>query len=161
MVVRQSIVDSNLMKTLVFFDGLNEGGLAKLAELATILEMPADTELLREGEPAEYVYILLEGRVSLCLPMPGKVCADTAVSTLSTGQLLGWSALLPCSRSQASVYTLKTCRFVRFSAAELRSLCEHDHELGYHIMKNALTAVGQRLSECRMQQLDIFGSPDG
>jgi CRP/FNR family transcriptional activator FtrB len=161
MVVRQSIVDSNLMKTFVFFDDINEAGLAKLAELATVLEVPADTELLREGEPADYVYILLEGRVSLCLPIPGKVCADTAVSTLSKGQLLGWSALLPCSRWQASVYTLKTCRFVRVSAAELRSLCEHDYELGYHIMKNALTAVGQRLSECRMQQLDIFGELGG
>ncbi|TQV86138.1 cyclic nucleotide-binding domain-containing protein [Exilibacterium tricleocarpae] len=156
----QNAVDSQLLRELSLFEGLDRLRLEKVAALFTLVDIPVDTELLREGGQADYFYVLLEGRVALSVSIPGRAHYETTVSTLSKGQLVGWSALLPDGVWQASAHTLKPCRLLRVTATAVRDLCEADHEIGYRIMKNALAAVGQRLAGSRLQFLDIFGSRD-
>jgi|GEM_PF-989931 len=154
-------VDARLFRGLSLFAGLDDKRLAKIASQFTPLDIPAEAELLQEGEDADQLYILLEGRVSLSVAIPGRAQHETVVSTLSRGQLLGWSALLPNNFWKASAHTLKPCRLLRASGKAIRDLCERDHEIGYCLMKNALVTVGQRLEDCRLQSLNIFGSEDG
>ncbi len=151
------IINDQSFHSLSLFAGLDDRCLAKIASLFTLLNIPAGTELLHEGELADHLYILLEGRVSLSVSIPGKAQHETVVSTLSKGQLVGWSALLPNSTWQASVRSLKPCRLISIPATTVRDLCEQDREIGYYLMKNALAIVGQRLVDSRLQALDIFG----
>lgn len=154
------IINDQLFRGLSLFAGLDDQHLAKIAALFTPLNIPADTELIHEGEVTDHLYVLLEGRVSLSVSMPGKAQHETVVSTLSKGQLLGWSALLPNSTWQASARSLKPCSLISIPAKSVRELCEQDHEIGYCLMKNALASVGQRLADSRLQALDIFGAPN-
>ncbi len=154
------IINDQLYSSLSLFAGLDDQRLAKIAALFTPLTIPAGIELLHEGEPADHLYILLQGRVSLSVSIPGKAQHEAVVSTLSKGQLVGWSALLPNSTWQASVRSLKPCRLLSIPSTSVRELCEQDHEIGYRLMKNALASVGQRLADSRLQALDIFGRPD-
>lgn len=156
----QNTVDDQLLRGLSLFEGLDDKRLAKIASCFTPLNIPADTDLLSEGEDADQLYILLEGRVSLSVSIPGRAPCETTVSTLSRGQVVGWSALLPGNLWKASAHSLKPCRLIRVPGNVIRDLCEQDHEIGYFLMKNALVAVGQRLADCRLQLLDIFGTTD-
>ena len=93
--------------------------------------------------------------------VPGRAPEKSIVSTISRGELLGWSALLPGRMWQATARTLKPTRLLAIDGTKLRELCDRDHEIGYAVMKHVLTVVGQRLTESRLQLLDMFTHPDG
>ncbi len=156
----QNTVDDHLLRGLSLFQGIDNKRLRKIASHFTAFDIPVDTEILREGEIADHFYILLEGRASLSVSVPGRTRYETIVSTLSKGQLLGWSALLADNLWKASAYSVKPCRLIKCPGNVIRDLCEQDHDIGYWMMKNTLVAVGERLAESRLQLLDIFGARD-
>ncbi len=160
MAKRHPPIDSDLHHKIKRYSGLNTDDAASIANIASLREVPANTDLFTAGEPANKLYILLDGRVSLAIPVPGRSHAESVVSTVSKGELLGWSALLPDHVWQTSAHTIKDCRLIQIPGPELRQLCEHNTDFGYQITKLALSVVGQRLTACRLQILDIFGQAD-
>ena len=147
------------LRGMALFSDLDEGKLKKISAIARLEEAPAGTLLLREGDPADTVRVLVQGRVSLTITVPGR--KEATLATLSRGQLLGWSALIPGSRWAASARALKACTMVAISGADLLNVCKGDFELGYHCMKNAMAAVAERLAETRLLVLDMFGETNG
>ncbi len=131
----------------------------RLAQIGALELFEAGREIFAMGEPAEALRIVLEGRVGLELPMPGR--AAMLVAALSRGDMLGWSALRrSSSRWTATARATKTARCLAFPAAEVRELCELDHELGYTLMRHAFEVVALRLSDCRGRLLDLYGAPE-
>ena len=131
--------------------------LARVAAIARRLDAPGDVALFGEGDAADTAYFLIAGRVSLALRIPGR--ADAIVATLSAGELVGWSALLPARTWTATARTLEPASLLAIPGKDLVELCELDHELGYYVMRNALSTVAGRLSDTRLQLLDMFGKP--
>jgi CRP-like cAMP-binding protein len=118
---------------------------------------PAD-QLFRQGQPARELSVVLSGRISLTLDVPGK--PPVSVAALSRGDLLGWSALLggPTETTwSASAVASKHSTCLSFPGAALRELCERDHELGFFVMRHAFEEVAKRLRDCRVQLLDVYG----
>lgn len=146
------------LRGMALFSDLDDGKLKKISAIARFEEAPAGTLLLREGDLADTVRVLVRGRVSLTINVPGR--RDAILATLSRGQLLGWSALIPGSRWAASARALKACTTVAVPGTDLLSVCKRDSELGYHVMKNAMGAVAERLAETRLLVLDMFGETD-
>lgn len=148
------------LKKYSFFKPLTDERAEAIIASAKTTNIPADTEVLREGQQADNLYLVLEGRLSLAMYVPGRPPEKSIVSTISRGELLGWSALLPGRMWQATARTLKPTRLLVINGAELRALCDRDHETGYSVMKHVLAVVGQRLTESRLQLLDMFAHPD-
>ncbi|MFO7562364.1 MAG: cyclic nucleotide-binding domain-containing protein [Enhygromyxa sp.] len=137
---------------------LGRDHLARLAQIGSIERFSAATCLFREGEPALDLRLIVSGRVSLTLEVPGR--APMIVASLSRGDLLGWSALQGWagpSTWSASAMSSKASVCLRFPGAGLRELCEADHELGFCLMRHAFGVVGRRLRDCRVQLLDLYG----
>jgi CRP-like cAMP-binding protein len=138
---------------------LGRAHLERLAALGCIESHPHGAVIFHEGEAAELLRIVVEGRISLELTMPGR--AAMQIAALSRGDLLGWSALL--GRGDAAVRwtntarASKACRCIALDARALRELCELDHELGYYVMRHAFEVVAQRLADARVQLLDLYG----
>ncbi len=133
--------------------------LARMGRIATLEQFPAAACVFRQGDPALDIRLVLDGRVSLTLEVPGQ--APMIVAALSCGDLLGWSALqgwaAPTTWS-ASATASKATSCLRFPGAQLRELCEIDHELGFYVMRHAFDVVTQRLRDCRVQLLDVYGN---
>lgn len=137
---------------------LGERHLAQIARIGTLVDHPAETVLCERGSPAETLYVLLSGRVTLTLEVPGREAATMVA--LSRGDVLGWSAL--CGWAATSTWTMtarvtKASRGLLVPGAALRALCDRDHELGFHMMRFAFETLAQRLEDCRVQQLDMYG----
>jgi CRP/FNR family cyclic AMP-dependent transcriptional regulator len=137
-------------------------GLAHLERLAAIGVSESHeqgVELFHEGEPADMLRIVVEGRIALELALPGR--PPRIVASLSRGDLLGWSALLGPSSGMASwtatARATKASICLAFPGAEVRRLCEQDHELGYYLMQHAFTVVAHRLADTRLSLLDLYG----
>ncbi len=151
-------VDPALIGSFRLFGTLDEPEKQALAEMATVEEVPAGGLILEEGDPADCVYLVAEGRVTLCMRLPGR--SETCILTLGEGELLGWSGLLQ-RRWVATARAAEPTTLVRFPASELLALCERDHHVGYAIMSQAFEEVADRLHQTRLQLLDMFGRPGG
>jgi len=73
--------------------------------------------------------------------------------------MLGWSALFADGQMTATATVLEATCTIAFPGRMLRELCDHNHELGYRIMRQAALALSQRLLATRLQLLDLFVPP--
>jgi len=148
-------VDAATIGELSLFVSLAEDEKEALARMATLEERPAGTMLFQENDPPGDLYVLLSGRVTLCMRMEGR--SEACFLSLRSGELLGWSALLR-RRRVATARIVERSRLVRLPASELLELCEKDHHVGYALMSRAFEELADRLHDTRLQLLDMFGA---
>lgn len=130
--------------------------LRSLAEIAQFEQYAAGTVLQVEADRICNMQIVLEGRIALTLPVPGSDSA--AVSTISRGEMLGWSCLLGTCSARVRATAVKPTRTLSFPSDRIEVLLESDHEVGYHLMRHALSVVNDRLSDAYVQLLDLYGA---
>ena len=80
------------------------------------------------------------------------------LQTVSEGEVLGWSWLLPPYRWRFGARTLQPTRALAFDGKCLRGKCEEDHDLGYELLKRFTNVVTERLEATRLQLLDLYGA---
>jgi len=133
-----------------FFKGLNQRQFEVLATVAMEREFKAGDYILKEGEPANRFYLIMEGKVELLTETKN---SRIPVQILGAGDDLGWSWLFPPYYFQRSAQALAPTRTIFFYGTRLRQLCEDDHDLGYEIMKR-VAQVAIRGLNTTMQALD-------
>ena len=129
--------------------------LARIASLVEALDCDADAALFEPGDDADALFVVLSGRVSLTMQVPGR--EPTIVASLSRGDIFGWEALRSEAVRTTTARASKATRCLRCDGDALRRQCELDHELGYRIMSHAFDIVVGELSNTRVQLLDIYG----
>jgi len=143
------------LQLLPIAEELGKTRLERMARGACLEEYPTGTILFREGEPADDPRIVISGLVSLMVNVPHK--GEMVVNTVTDGELLGFSALLPKHRWRSSARVSRSTRCLRFDGEALRNLMELDHELGYQLLRIAFRVATNRLGDGFLQILDIFG----
>jgi CRP-like cAMP-binding protein len=135
---------------------LGKTRLERMAEVASLEEYPAGTRLFTQGEPANDPRIVISGLVSLMINVPHQ--GEMVVNTVTDGELLGFSALLPGHRWRSSARVSQHTRCLRFDGEALRELMELDHELGYQVLRVAFKVATERMGDGFLQILDVFGN---
>jgi len=141
-----------------FFRGLPRQYLELVAGCATNVRFDAGSFIAREGEDADYFYLIRHGKVALELFVPTK--GTHTVETLGPGDILGWSWLVPPYRWRFDARATELTRAIALDGKCLRGKCESDHDLGYHLLKRFTFILSQRLEGTRLQLMDIFGAAD-
>ncbi|MBI3370730.1 MAG: cyclic nucleotide-binding domain-containing protein [Betaproteobacteria bacterium] len=127
-----------------FFSGLAPAQRVRVAEIAVLRVFPQDTRIYVVGDPVDDFYVLADGNVRFTLGL-GK--RDTSAGEIiRRGDVFGWAALVEGhSRRIATAYCLTPCEVVAISGARLLDLMEHDHSLGYAIMKQLAALLTSEL----------------
>lgn len=137
-----------------FGSGLPPAAQTRLAELAHEETYPGGTILLTEGEVAEDVGIVLDGRIALRTFVPER--GMVTILTIEPGDIWGWSAIVPPFRGTSTAVTIEPVRSVVFEGAALRIALREDSALAQAIYPRILVAVSRRLAASRLQLLDLF-----
>lgn len=137
------------------FKGLEESHIQLIVGCARNLSFRQDEMLFREGEEATGFYVIREGLVAVELVVPNR--GPVTVQTVSEGDVLGFSWLLPPYHSHFDARALVPTRAFAFDGKCIRQKCETDHYLGYELMKRFSTIMAQRLDATRLQLLDMYG----
>ena len=148
----------DMLQSAHFANEIPPAVLARLAEMARVVEWNEGALIFREGDQHDHLYILRSGHVALEMNVPSR--GQTRILTVRSGELLGWSALLGDSRMTTSAIALEPTLAAAMSGRDLRLLCGTDHEVGYHIMRRVASALSQRLVATRLQLLDLFAKPN-
>ena len=114
--------------------------------------------LIREGDPADYFFLIRQGKVLVEVAAPGS--GDLPVQTLGDGEVLGWSWLIPPYRYRFNARALEFTRTLSLNGACLRDKCEEDYHLGYELMKRFNRVLVARLEAARLQMLDLYAAQD-
>jgi CRP-like cAMP-binding protein len=137
-----------------FGGGLSPEAVARLASIASIREVPAGSELFHEGQLTEALSVVLEGRVALRTLVPER--GMVTILTVETGDIVGWSALVPPQRATSVGIAIEPVRLLDFPGERLRELLKSDHALAASVYPRVLQAVSRRLAATRLQLLDLF-----
>lgn len=151
------------MKTLepvlanhAFFRDLPPEYLPILLGCASNAVFEAGVYIFREGGAADNFYLIREGKVALEAAAAGQ--NPLTVQTLSGGEVLGWSWLVPPFRWCFDARAVETTRVAALDGKCLRRKCEDEPRLGYELLKRFAGVIVARLQASRMQALDVYGN---
>lgn len=91
-----------MQKVLFLFGELNDDDIDWIIASGMIERIAADTILIQEGQPSEYIYILLEGTVTVSVAILG---SSKEIATLGTGEVFGEMSFIDNRPPSASVET--------------------------------------------------------
>ena len=145
-----------IIREHAFFAGLEDAFSDLICGCAKNVRFEAGQYLFREGEPADAFFLIRHGRAALELHAPER--GAVTFQTLSEGEVVGVSWLIPPYRWTYDARALTLVRAIAMDAACLRQKCEDDHDLGYDMIKRFMPVLIQRLQATRLQILDVYGS---
>ena len=139
-----------------FFQGLDEQYIHLLVGCASNVRFDAGQYVFREHDEANHFYLIRHGRVSLEIFVPER--GTIAIQTISEGDVLGWSWLIPPYKWRFDARAVDLTRAIALDGRCLRGKCEEDHDLGYELLNRFVHIIEDRLAATRMQLLDVYGA---
>jgi len=132
------------------FMGLRDDDLMRIASLPSIhyITCEADEIISVANQPAENLYILVEGHVDLRLNLEDIIEGQIQwikVDTVSKGSVFGWSALVqPYVYTRMAICPMKS-KMLAINGAELIHLMDQYEHIGYEVMYSIACVIASRL----------------
>jgi CRP/FNR family transcriptional activator FtrB len=115
------------------FRDVDDGALAGLAAISSLITVPEDTMLGRQGMPAERLLVLLEGQVTL--ENATRSGASAVVEVVQPGGHLMLSAVLSGLPSLMSARTVTAAKLIGVEAGGLRTLLHREVSLASALLR--------------------------
>jgi CRP-like cAMP-binding protein len=137
------------------FKGLDMKQLQHFGKHFTEKTLEIGELVFAQGGPADHIYILLEGEVTLGIKAKGEVDI-TASSVGRKGETFGLSALIKPYRNNVSATCTKKTRLLSISGEALRKLMKQNRKAGMEIMERVAEIYYTRLNNTRAMITNLF-----
>ncbi|HET9265654.1 MAG TPA: Crp/Fnr family transcriptional regulator [Vicinamibacterales bacterium] len=126
--------------------GVSPEDAAQVLALGSRMRLAPGAVLFPLGSPADSLYLITHGRVSLTLPMQvGGSDEDILVEERGPGETIGWSAMVPPYRFTLEARAPLDAEVLAFSRAALLDYLAARPAVGQIVMRNIASVIGQRL----------------
>jgi CRP/FNR family transcriptional regulator, cyclic AMP receptor protein len=127
-------------------DGLTAEEAAQLLQLCREKKYEDGTCLFTEKGKATTLYLIVKGCIELRFELPGKRQAPgTIITSLRPGEAVGWSTMVPPYRYSLSGYCRGETVVLEVDEPHLTRLFQSDYRIGFFIMRNLTSLIGERL----------------
>ncbi len=140
-----------LLQEMPLFGGMSTRGLELLVAHAAHIELPAGKCFFHEGEAAQSMFVLEQGRVSVRKEWKG---SDILLRELSRGDCFGEMALIDYTPRSATVCALEPCVAIEITADALLKLYETDLEQFAIIQMNIAREISRRLRNLEQRMFE-------
>lgn len=137
-----------------FLKGFDQKYIALVGGCASNIRFDKGQLLFREGEEANAFYIIRQGRIAVETYAAER--GPIIIDTLSEGDILGWSWLIPPYNWHFDARAVELTRAIALDGRCLREKCESDHNLGYELLKRFAQVMEDRLQATRIRLLDMY-----
>jgi CRP/FNR family cyclic AMP-dependent transcriptional regulator len=145
-----------LLKDLELFSELNQQELEEVASLAQLRKSPTDTTVFHEGDDADAIFVVVNGKVKIVTTSTdGK---EFILSVLGAGQVFGEMGLLETAPRSASVVTLTEVEMLVINRADFDHLLKTSPGISRKLM--AILSRRLRRANSKMESLaymDVAG----
>ncbi len=155
-------MDVGILKKVALFEGLTSTQLQKVAAIASTSKHEGSSFVFREGDGAQSMFIVLEGKVRISKQVPG--VGEEALAILEKHQWFGEMALIDDSPRSADAIAHLPCTLAEIRREKLDQLMFTDKELAYVLLWTFVRTLSERLRETNDKikaffALSSFGPP--
>ena len=143
------------LKEAELFKGLNSKQLQRFSKHLIEENFQIGQVVFIQGTPAEKLYILLEGEVTLGIKARGEIDI-TAYSVNKKGEGFGLSSLIKPYRNNVSATCNKRTRVLSMNGEVLRKLMKQNPKAGIGIMEKVAEIYFNRLNSTRAMITNLF-----
>lgn len=97
------------------------------SDSSDLVEYPADSVIFEEGSAAEFMYVIIEGKVALSLH-------GRTIAVAAPGDIVGEMALLDASVRSATATAASDCLLVPIDVHSFKSLIQYTPDFALHVM---------------------------
>jgi signal transduction histidine kinase/CRP-like cAMP-binding protein len=149
-----------LLRKVTLFQGLSDSQLESIAELCKEETYDAGALIKEEGEPAEQLYIVREGRVALEMSVrlwPEQRIRQLTVESLNAGEPVGLSAMTASEVWTMSARAVDGCRLIVIDSDDLRHLMDSDPAIAQEVNRELSNVLAERLRYTRLSLTEYLG----
>ena len=144
------------IEKLDIFKGLSKEELETIAGLTEMVKVPKGEALFQEKDDAKHIYILLKGKVRIQVQLSSKPETVAITVLTQTGQLIGWSGLMPEQYYTAAAICQEDSELLAIEGVKLMSTLEKDPVMGFKVMRKISEVISSRLRNIQRTVLKTF-----
>jgi CRP/FNR family transcriptional regulator, cyclic AMP receptor protein len=150
-------INNEVMRKIPFLRGLDDTELSQVAELCEERSYSIGEVCQVEGQSANKVFFILEGKVGAVLRIPNiAYCSSEIIlDTLRGGDIFGWSSLMR-GTPWSTLKVMEPTKVMFADSDALLDLCDNNPRIGYVLMKNLSSVIASRLRRNRMSTLNAL-----
>jgi hypothetical protein len=131
--------DPRALQRVRILAGMNEGQLQRFAEFMQVEKVPQWTVIVKQGDPGDSMYLILQGELRVRINVAGK---ETILATLGPGEFFGDISLFDHGPRSADVVANTESLVLKVTAKAVEQLSKTAPELATPFLRN----IGQTLS---------------
>jgi len=131
------------IKQSELFMGTSMDFVKKFMDISEMSSHKKGEILFRENDPANFFFILLNGRVKLSVGQPKQVVYNAE----RNGEAFGWSSLIGGAVYSASAECLEPTKLLKTDSNKLSGILAKDADNGIIFFKQLAATLGKRLLE--------------
>jgi CRP-like cAMP-binding protein len=140
-----------MKKVLYLFTPLSEHDIDWMASNGSVVSVPAGSELTTEGAASAWVFVLLEGTVSV------RTRAQGQVAELTWGEVIGEMSLVDGRPASATVVAVGPLKLLRFPRERLEAHLARDFGFAARFFQAISMTLSERLRATMQQSAGEVG----
>lgn len=132
-----------LLRGVTIFQDLDDGELARVAEVCRTQEFVSGEYIFREGEAGNRLFLIIEGDVRISRVVPGS--GEEALAVLKAGALFGEMSVFDHSERSTDAISNGGTKVLTISRSDFELLLDFNRELAYKILWSCVRVLSGRL----------------
>ena len=142
-----------ILRSVELFEGATDELLDKVAGIAEEKSFALGEMIFEEGEKAEWVYVLLEGKVRISIDLTSKPAYITVAMISECNWAFGWSGIVAPYRYTATATCEEETRVLAIPGIQFEDILVDEPQCGCGVMKKLAELISSRLRNSRMTLL--------
>ncbi|MBI2860745.1 MAG: cyclic nucleotide-binding domain-containing protein [Chloroflexi bacterium] len=140
-----------VLKNCLVFSGLSDAQLDKVLNLTSEKEFEAGACMFQEGDSADELFVIREGKVALQMTLnhDSGMSRSVSVDIATAGDAIGWSALVMPYVFTLRAVCLQKVKALSINGSSLRWLVDDEPDIGCQVMRGLIKLVASRLEDTR------------
>jgi CRP/FNR family transcriptional regulator, cyclic AMP receptor protein len=145
-----------ILKQIPLFAGLDDADLELIAQASRRLTYPKGSVVFHEGDPGDYLVVILKGRVKVSLY--GKDGQETILAIMKPSDFLGEVALLDGTPRSATATATTPLEVLRVGREPFVTMMRTRQEIALHVVRQLTTALRRATEQVRtLSMYDVYG----
>ena len=132
-----------LLRGVAIFKDLDDGELARIAEICRTQDFVSGEYIFREGEAGNRLYLIVEGDVRISRVVPGS--GEEALAVLKPGALFGEMSVFDRSERSTDAISNGGTKALTISRSDFEMLLDFDREIAYKVLWSCVRLLSGRL----------------
>jgi len=132
-----------LLRGVAIFKDLDDGELARVAEVCRSKEFLSGEYIFKEGEAGSRLYLIVSGDVRISRVVPGS--GEEALAVLKPGALFGEMSVFDRSERSTDAISNGGTKVLTISRSDFELLLDFNRELAYKVLWSCVRLLSGRL----------------